>query len=78
MGAFTKRWLINKRRTRKHKIDLLRRRYLAADSETLRNAILKKAQLVSPQMTVEEFLSTIKKENAGAEKAQGGKARTTA
>jgi hypothetical protein len=77
MGAFTKRWLINKRRTRRHKIDLLRKRYLAADSEAQRNAILKKAQLVSPQMTVEEFLSTIKKESSSAEKP-GSKARTTA
>ena len=78
MGAFTKRWLINKRRTRRHKIDLLRKRYLAADSEAQHNAILKKAQLVSPQMTVEEFLSTIQKENAGGQKAGGSKARTTA
>lgn len=61
MGAFTKRWLINKRRTRRHKIDLLRRRYTKADSENQRNAILQKAHLVSPQMTTEEFLKTIEK-----------------
>ena len=61
MGAFTKRWLIRKRRSRRRKIDLLRRRYTKADSENQRNAILKKAHLVSPQMTAEEFLQQIKK-----------------
>lgn len=61
MGAFTKRWLIRKRRSRRRKIDLLRRRYKKADSENQRNAILKKAHLVSPQMTAEEFLQTIEK-----------------
>lgn len=61
MGAFTKRWVIRRRRSRKQKINLLRRRYTAANSETLRNAIVKKAQQVSPQMTAEEFLGPIQK-----------------
>lgn len=65
MGAFTKRWVIRRRRSRKQKIDLLRRRYTAANSETLRNAIVKKAQQVSPQMTAEEFLGPIQKKEPG-------------
>ena len=56
MGAFTKRWLIDRRRTRKLKINLLRRRYLAARNEAERAAIIKKAQQVSPQITAEQFL----------------------
>lgn len=71
MGAFTKRWVIRRRWSRKQKINLLRRRYTAANSETLRNAIVKKAQQVSPQMTAEEFLGPIqKKEPATASKGQ--------
>jgi hypothetical protein len=58
MGAFTKRWLIRKRRTRKLKINLLRRRYQAARNDAERAAIIKKAQQVSPQITVEQFLGT--------------------
>ena len=60
MGAFTKRWLIRKRRTRKLKINLLRRRYHAARNEADRAAIIKKVQQVSPQMTMEQFLQTAK------------------
>jgi hypothetical protein len=60
MGAFTKRWLIRKRRTRKLKINLLRRRYHAARNEADRAAIVKKVQQVSPQMTMEQFLQTAK------------------
>ncbi len=70
MGAFTKRWVIRKRRTRRQKIDLLRKRYTAADSETQRTAIIKKVQQVSPQMSVEDFLGPIKKDGA---KAHSGK-----
>lgn len=65
MGAFTKRWTIRKRRTRRQKIDLLRKRYTAADSEAQRAAIVKKAQLISPQMTVENFLGPMRKEKGG-------------
>lgn len=66
MGAFTKRWVIRRRRSRKQKINLLRRRYTAANSETLRNAIVKKAQQVSPQMTAEEFLGPIQKKDTAS------------
>jgi len=59
MGAFTKRWLISKRRTRKLKINLLRRRYSASHNDSERTAILKKAQQVSPQITAEQFLGPI-------------------
>lgn len=69
MGAFTKRWVIRKRRTRRQKIDLLRKRYTAADSETQRTAIVKKAQQVSPQMSLEDFLGPIQKNNNGAQKS---------
>jgi hypothetical protein len=62
MGAFTKRWLIRKRRTRKLKINLLRRRYAAARNDAERTAIIKKAQQVSPQITVEQFLGDTQKE----------------
>jgi len=58
MGAFTKRWLIRKRRTRKLKINLLRRRYAAARTDAERTAIIKKAQQVSPQITAEQFLAS--------------------
>jgi len=60
MGAFTKRWVIDRRRGRRQKIDLLRKRYGAAKSEVERNAIIKKALLVSPQMTTEQFLGPIR------------------
>lgn len=33
MGAFTKRWIIQKRRTRRQKLDKLRKRYVAAHSD---------------------------------------------
>jgi hypothetical protein len=75
MGAFTKRWIIRKRRSRRQKIDLLRRRYLAADSETQRNAIIKKAQQVSPQMTAEEFLGPIQKHATGDGAKGAGKGK---
>jgi len=60
VGAFTKRWVIDKRRGRRQKINLLRKRYGAAKSEADKSAIIKKALLVSPQMSVEEFLGPIK------------------
>ena len=61
MGAFTKRWVIRKRRSRREKIDKLRKRYAAVSSDAERNAIIKKARRVSPQMSVEEFLSPIQR-----------------
>lgn len=60
MGAFTKRWVIDRRRGRRQKISLLRKRYAAAKSEGDRSAIIKKAQQVSPQMSVEEFTGPIR------------------
>lgn len=59
MGAFTKRWIIRKRRTRKEKIDLLRKRYSAARADNERNAILQKAVKVAPHMSTEQFLGPI-------------------
>lgn len=60
MGAFTKRWVIDRRRSRRQKINLLRKRYGAAKSEADRTAIIKKAQQVSPQMSAEEFLGPMR------------------
>lgn len=65
MGAFTKRWLINKRRRRKLKINLLRRRYEAARNDADRTAIIKKAQQVSPQITLEQFLGPAQQKAKG-------------
>jgi hypothetical protein len=59
MGAFTKRWLIKKRRTRRQKLDRLRRLYVAARSDTERTSIIAKARQVSPQISPEQFLSPI-------------------
>jgi len=59
MGAFTKGWIIRKRRTRREKIDLLRKRYAAVRSEAERDAIIQKAQKVSPQITSEQFLAPV-------------------
>jgi hypothetical protein len=61
MGAFSKRWVIRKRRSRRLKLDKLRKKYSAARSETDRNAIVIKAQQVSPQITTEEFLAPIQR-----------------
>lgn len=73
MGAFTKRWVIRRRRSRRQKIDLLRRRYTAANSETQRTAIVKKAQQVSPQMSAEEFLGPIQKNKENGAGSRGSK-----
>jgi hypothetical protein len=61
IGAFTKRWIIRKRRSRREKIDKLRKRYAAISSDAERNTIIKKARRVSPQMSVEEFLGPIQR-----------------
>lgn len=60
MGAFTKRWTIQKRRGRRQRLDKLRKRYGAARSDTDRASILAQARQVSPQMTEEEFLGPIR------------------
>ena len=65
MGAFTKRWVIDRRRSRRQKINLLRKRYAAAKTEADRTAIIKKAQQVSPQMSAEEFLGSIRETAKG-------------
>jgi hypothetical protein len=64
MGAFTKRWTIQKRRARRQRLDKLRKRYSAARSDTDRASIVAKARQVSPQMTEEEFLSPIRAASA--------------
>lgn len=61
MGAFTKRWIIRKRRTRRLKLDKLRKQYSAARSEADRNTIVAKALQVSPQMSSTEFLAPIQR-----------------
>jgi len=59
MGAFTKRWTIQKRRTRRQKLDKLRRRYTAARSDSERATIFAKVRQVSPQILEAEFLGPI-------------------
>jgi Trm5-related predicted tRNA methylase len=62
VGAFTKRWVIDRRRARRQKINLLRRRYKATKSEAERNALIKKAQQVSQQMSADQFIGPIQPE----------------
>jgi hypothetical protein len=64
MGAFTKRWIIQKRRARREKLDKLRKRYGEARSEADRASIVAKARRVSPQMAEEEFLAPIRARTA--------------
>lgn len=64
MGAFTKRWTIDRRRRRREKINKLRRRYMKASSDAERDAIIKKAQQVSPQITVNAFVPSGEKHTA--------------
>lgn len=59
MGAFTKRWIIDRRRARKQKIEKLRKHYVAARSDGDRDSIIAKVRLVSPQMSQEQFLAPI-------------------
>jgi hypothetical protein len=68
MGAFTKRWIIQRRRTRRQKLDKLRRRYAEARSDTERTAILAKARQVSPQISEQEFLQLIRSEKKAGTK----------
>ena len=63
MGAFTKRWTIQKRSTRRQKLDKLRRRYTAARTDSERTAILAKARQVSPQILEAEFLGPIRSQD---------------
>ena len=71
MGAFTKRWTIDRRRTRRHKIKALRKRYQDAGSEAQRTAIVQKALQTSPKMSLEDFLGPIQKEGGAAKKETG-------
>ena len=64
MGAFTKRWTIQRRRARRLKLNRLRKRYGEARSEGDRASIVAKARQVSPQMTAEEFLGPIQARSA--------------
>ena len=60
MGEFTKRWIIQKRRARRQRLDKLRKRYTAARSDSERAAIIAKARQVSPQITEDQFLEPIR------------------
>lgn len=66
MGAFTKRWIIRKRRSRRLKLDKLRKQYSAARSEADRSSILAKALQVSPQMSADDFLGPIQRASTAA------------
>jgi hypothetical protein len=59
MGAPSTREEIRRRRTRREKIDLLRRRYAKAGSEADRDALWAKARKVAPQISYEEFRKPI-------------------
>lgn len=59
MGAFTKRWTIQRRRARRQKLNKLRSRYAEARSDTDRTSIIAKARQVSPQISEGEFLGPI-------------------
>lgn len=59
MGAFTKRWIIRKRRSRRVKLEKLRKQYAAARSDADRNSVIAKALQVSPQMSTQEFLAPL-------------------
>jgi hypothetical protein len=60
MGEFTKRWMIQRRRARRQKLDKLHKRYTEARSEADRATIVAKARQVSPQITEEQFLGPIR------------------
>jgi len=64
MGEFTKRWIIQKRRARRQRLDKLRKRYTAARSDSERAAIIAKARQVSPQITEDQFLGPIHPDGA--------------
>jgi len=60
MGAPSTRREIQRRRTRREKIDILRRRYGKAASEAEREGIWAKAHELSPLMSYDEFRGPIK------------------
>jgi hypothetical protein len=64
-GCIYKGWTIRKRRTRRQKLDKLRRRYTAARSDSERAAILGKARQVSPQILEAEFLGPVQSGSKG-------------
>jgi hypothetical protein len=59
MSAPSRRPEIRRRRTRKDKINSLRRRYAAATSDADRNQIFSRVKLLSPTITVEEFTAPL-------------------
>ncbi|MBZ5629807.1 MAG: hypothetical protein LAO06_13185 [Acidobacteriia bacterium] len=59
MSAPSRRPEIRRRRTRKDKINSLRRRYAAAKSDADRNQIFSRVKLLSPTITVEEFTAPL-------------------
>lgn len=61
MGQVIRRAEIRRRQARRAKIELLRKRYAETKSKADKDAIMAKVALVSPSMTEEQFLATIKK-----------------
>ena len=59
MSAPSRRPEIRRRRTRKDKINTLRRRYAAAKSDADRSQIFARVRRLSPTITVEEFTAPL-------------------
>ena len=59
MSAPSRRPEIRRRRTRKSKIEVLRRRYVAAKSDADRNQIFARVKLLSPTITLEQFTANL-------------------
>ena len=59
MSAPSRRPEIRRRRTRKEKIQSLRRRYAAAKSESERQQLFAHVKRLSPLMTLEEFTAPL-------------------
>ena len=60
MPTTTRARYLNKTHSRKKKMNLLRKRYLAAKTEEGKNHILDKVKATAPWLSTEQFLSTIK------------------
>ncbi len=59
MSAPSRRPEIRRRRTRKEKIDSLRRRYHAAKNEADRNQVFARVKVLSPSITLEQFTAPL-------------------
>lgn len=66
MGAPSTREEIQRRRRRREKIDILRRRYAKAGSESERETIWAKVRQLSPLMSQEEFRGPIKQSSGSS------------